>query len=101
MDPIPPGYRATWGNRCKLGVAKLADHLKAATAHQHFAALLLRDAGDRAKDEFIEVHIYGMLNEASIAAIAGSTPSGRSRTAAVIRKIKDLLKKVKRPWIEI
>lgn len=101
LGPIPYGYRAAWGNRGKLAVAKLAHRLTAATPHHQFPALLLRSSGDRAKDEFIEVHIYGRISEASVEAVAGVTSAGRSRKANIVRKIKEILKRKRRLWVEV
>lgn len=64
---IPCGYRATWSERHLLAVAKLAAKITQTTS---FAELLLKSDGDRATDEFMEVHIYGALSWQSITAIA-------------------------------
>mgnify|MGYP001767428918 CR=1 FL=1 len=101
LQPIPCGFRATWANRAKLAVTKLANRLTATTLAQQFPALLLHSVGDRATDEFIEVHIYGRLNESSVVEVSGSTPSKRSRNGSLISKIKDMLNKTGRKWLEV
>ncbi len=55
---IPPGYRATWKERAKLAVAKLAARLTAATSEGSLAGLLLHAGGTRNDDDYIEVVIY-------------------------------------------
>jgi len=55
---IPPGYRATWKDRAKLVVAKLAARLTAATGEDRLAGLLLQAGGTRADDDYIEIAIY-------------------------------------------
>jgi hypothetical protein len=65
-DPPPPGFRATWSDRCRLAGAKLYGSLSEHMTAKDFPPILLRQA--RATDEvdFIEVHIYGSMNRESI-----------------------------------
>lgn len=56
---IPGGYRAGWRDRYMLAVAKLAERLEPDMSPSAFPGLLLRTDGNRATDEFIEVHIHG------------------------------------------
>lgn len=63
--PVPPGYRAIWTNRDELAAAKLANRISSATTNAEFNRILIADANDFDAD-FIEVHIYGGFNRASI-----------------------------------
>jgi hypothetical protein len=58
--PVPPGFRALWGDRELLGCAKLYSRLDDKTDDASFASILLSDG------DFIEVHIYGSLHRASL-----------------------------------
>lgn len=68
-QPVPAGYRATWGERSKLCVAKLSGELAPGTGSDSFAAILLKSTGDRELDDFVEVHIHGPLTLRSLSSI--------------------------------
>lgn len=70
----PPGYRAVWNDRHKLGVAKLADRIDANTTPGHFPKLLLRSGGPPEADDFIEVDIYGPIHRRGIERVVGPSP---------------------------
>lgn len=59
---IPEGYIVEWGDREKLAVAKLADKISEKTRKEDFPKILLEDRGGNFNDRFIEVHIYGTIN---------------------------------------
>lgn len=54
--PVPPGYRAEWGSRFLLGVAKLAPVLG---AEGNLDDLILHAGDQTTGDSFLEVHIFG------------------------------------------
>ncbi len=58
----PRGFRATWAERAKLCVAKLARTLDHVTTSDQFIELLLCSGERPEKDHFIEVHIWGPLS---------------------------------------
>jgi hypothetical protein len=60
--PIPAGHRALWDQRDKLAIAKLGGDLKPEATRDDDARLLLYSDGDRTKDRFMEVHVYGAFN---------------------------------------
>lgn len=67
-DSVPSGYRATWSERHKLGVAKLGAAVTEASNDSDFAALLRSGVG---KDsDFIEVHIHGLIHPDAIEKIS-------------------------------
>lgn len=58
---IPSGYRSTWEEREKLALAKLAQRITPASSEGDFPGILLFSEGDYKTDDFIEIHIYGLL----------------------------------------
>jgi hypothetical protein len=66
---VPLGYRALWRSRHLLAVAKLAKHITAATSPKEFVALLLTSAADPALDDFLEVHVWGVLTIRSLSKV--------------------------------
>ena len=60
-DKLPHGYRATWENRDKLCVAKLAAKIDAATLPDAYSGLLLQQGMTSEDDDFVEVHIWGPM----------------------------------------
>lgn len=60
-DAMFRGYRASWSDRIKLCIAKLAGALSPATKPGDFAGLLLRQVHGTGTEEFVEVHIWGSL----------------------------------------
>ena len=78
-DPVPAGYRATWGDAGRLAVAKLADRVYPSTQNSRFPRLLVYDADDRDQDDFIEVHIHGAIDLQSVNVVATPRPTNESR----------------------
>jgi hypothetical protein len=95
----PPGYIATWANRHKLAVAKLAERITPGTKESDFASLLLFSEGNRATDDFIEVHIYGTFDPNAIESVKGSSTVGRDERV-LLRLVKQHLKNAGKEWIE-
>lgn len=58
---LPVGYRATWSDRGKLSVVKIAESVNADTDASHFPALLLTEGITSNDDNFVEVHIWGPM----------------------------------------
>jgi hypothetical protein len=98
---IPLGYRATWENKRELAVAKLADAVSSTTKETEFAGILLSSVGDRAKDDFMEVHIYGTFDQHAIESVAGSSSPSDSVDKAVETVVKEHLAARKKQWIEV
>ena len=78
-DPIPNGYRAIWTDRHRLAVAKLASQVYPGTQDSKFPTILLFSGTTRDKDEFIEVHVYGKLDNQAIEAVATPRPSNAEK----------------------
>ncbi|MEW8346598.1 MAG: hypothetical protein AB2730_20205 [Candidatus Thiodiazotropha sp.] len=60
-DDLPPGHRALWSKRTKLGVAKLAPYLDVGMSSSDFPTLVLTQAPDAKDASLIEAHIYGSV----------------------------------------
>lgn len=103
---IPQGYRALWEERHKLAVAKLSGEVSAGTSEAEHSKILMADTGDRATDEFIEIHIYGRFNIDSIESVRGS--SSVTEKTKILKKLKmaqisivqDYLEKAGQEWVE-
>lgn len=90
-DPLPLGYRSTWGNRDMLAAAKLGIKITATTSEDDFPEILL-SSRDKNSD-FIEVHIYGPIHRRAIEHISGPEPRPKADKVlfrSVQRKIKEI-----------
>lgn len=97
---LPLGYRCAWENRNELAVAKLADIIGPGTQPKDYARILLTSTGNRATDQFIEVHIYGTFNLNAVSAVSGTSTPKRSDDRAVVALVKELLERQGKEWIE-
>jgi hypothetical protein len=100
-DTIPLGYRAAWDDRHYLATAKLATKITINSGTNKFAHTLLFSEGDRATDEFIEVHLFGMFNRQAF--VASQVPRFKKRMTrsekAVLGEIHDYLRHLNIPCI--
>lgn len=99
-DNFPPGYRAVWGERNKLAVAKLADRITVTTTNDNFSGILLSCTGDRKTDDFIEVHIYGAFDNAAVEAVFGNSKTSSKAEKAQLAVVKEKLTKKSIRWME-
>jgi hypothetical protein len=83
--PIPPGYRAPWGKRGLLAMAKLHAEVTADTKDAEFSSILATDRGGTGNSDFIEVHIFGPLNKYTVEKVIGPKP--RTREDRLILKL--------------
>lgn len=98
---IPPGYRATWGERHKLAVAKLSGQISAGTIEANHSKILMSGTGNRKTDEFIEVHIYGGFNNKAIESVRSSSSITTDKhKIALLSIVQDYLEKAGQAWIE-
>ncbi|MCX6583502.1 MAG: hypothetical protein NT166_25285 [Candidatus Aminicenantes bacterium] len=97
-DKIPKGYRAVWKERYKLAIAKLMGKILL-TKETDYAIIVLKSTGDRKRDEYIEVHIYGKINKEAIRAVRGNSNVDPGQKEKILR-IKEYLKIYKKEWIE-
>jgi hypothetical protein len=97
---LPAGYRSAWENRHELAVAKLADLIWPETSPAEYAGILLRSKGDRATDQFVEVHIFGTFNISAVSSVSGTSNPKRSDDRAVVAVVRELLETQGKQWIE-
>jgi hypothetical protein len=83
---LPEGYRATWNDRGRLCVAKLAMSVDGATSAGKYSGILLRQGATSEQDEFVEVHIWGPLTVRTIEEVRLTHPKAVNR--ATIKTIK-------------
>jgi len=91
-SPPPLGLTATWANRVKLGIAKLADHLRTGMKKEDLAPIVLTQTGKTNGDDFLEVHIYGPIHRSAVSLLAGKRPQNPADCAMVVQMEADLAK---------
>lgn len=79
---LPKGYRASWRDRGRLCVAKLAAAIEPDTADDAFPALLLEQGESAERDAFVEVHVYGNVHVETLARIVVRPKTAAMRTLA-------------------
>jgi hypothetical protein len=89
---VPRGFRATWKEREKLCVAKLAGSIDSTTKSDQYSGILLKQGTSSEYDEFVEVHIFGPMSVFTIAAVRVTEPTTRRR-ATVVSALKSKLAK--------
>jgi hypothetical protein len=90
---VPVGSRATWKERARLCVAKLAARLQPETTD--FASLLLLPGSRPEDDEFVEVHVWGPMSSWTFAKVVLSRPAGGRKPAkARVKVLRAKLAKV-------
>lgn len=75
--PIPKGFRTIWTDRGMLALAKLHSRLKKDTTIAEFPDILETDNGGSGDSDWIEVHIYGVINRNAIESVSGPVPKTR------------------------
>ena len=89
---VPKGYRAPWGSRAKVCVAKLAAHIDSTTRPNEYSGLLLRQGTTPAAHEYVEVHIFGPITILTMAKVTVTKPNKRQK-ATVVKALKSKLAK--------
>jgi hypothetical protein len=98
-ERIPCGYRATWEERARLAVAKLAYCLEPGHDAEKFAAILLTRGATNADDKFIEVHVLGNMTVRTMERIVlNRRPSNVKR--AVLKALKHNLHRYNVAWLD-
>ncbi len=80
---LPKGYRAVWGERAKLCVAKLATQLDDKTTQSQYSGILLKQGATSADDDFVEVHIWGPITIRTMAKVTVVKGLEQIRTKAL------------------
>lgn len=74
---LPRGHRATWEERGKLCVAKLADRIDAAAPPGAYSGILLRQGSTSEDDDFVEVHVWGPMTIRTLERVIPNKPGSR------------------------
>ncbi|HZT59098.1 MAG TPA: hypothetical protein VFA21_10770 [Pyrinomonadaceae bacterium] len=90
---LPRGYRATWGERGKLCVAKLAGGIDGATTPDAYSGLLLRQGPRPEEDDFVEVHVWGPMTIRTVERVSFNKPTSRTAREITNRANKQRLAK--------
>jgi hypothetical protein len=91
---LSAGQRATWAERARLCMAKLASQLRPETTEAEFALLLLKPGSRPEDDEFIEAHIWGPMSSWTFAKVVLSRPAGtRAPAKARVKALRARLAK--------
>ena len=85
---VPKGFRAIWGERDKLCVAKLARRIDSTTAPNQYSKLLLAQGASPETHEFVEVHIFGPMTVLTMAKVKVTPPKVGPRARALACKLK-------------
>ncbi len=80
---LPRGRRASWPERSKLCVAKLAGKIDATTAASDFPGILLRAGKTTADHDFVEVHVGGSMTIQTLRRVILMEGSRRRRKTIV------------------
>jgi len=89
---VPKGFKATWDERHKVCIAKLAGRIDSRTNPNQYSRLLLKQGITPEDDEFVEVHIFGPITVLTMAAVMVTFPKTRQR-ATIVRALKSKLAK--------
>jgi hypothetical protein len=89
---VPKGYKATWGERGKLCVAKLAAEIDSNTASDKYFRILLKQGVTSEDDEFVEVHIWGPMTVLTMEQVIVTAPK-RNQRATILKALKFKLAK--------
>jgi len=89
---LPAGYRATWGERAKLCLAKLVYKLHLNTREDAFARILLKEGKTSEEDSFVEVHIWGPMTARTIERVIVNKPKRRADRVILKSLYEKLLK---------
>jgi hypothetical protein len=90
-DKIPKGYRAIWGERARIGVAKLGVRIDAHTDPEEYSTLLLKQGMGSEDDDFIEAQIFGPLTIRTIERITVNSRASKQERA-ILKGLKEKLK---------
>jgi hypothetical protein len=87
---LPPGFRATWKQREKLCVAKLAARIGRGTHADSFPGILLEPGESTDDDDFLEVHICGPMTIRTVERVVVIRKRIRNRLRPTMAAIRDL-----------
>jgi hypothetical protein len=95
---LPLGYRSNWADRHKVAVAKCADQVEPSSSAAHFREVLLKSNGNRAEDDFIEVHIFGTFDMGSVDSIKIEKGPRNRSDAVALEIVKEIAQRAGIGW---
>jgi hypothetical protein len=95
---IPPGHRATWENRGRLAVAKLAPTLTPLTTTADLPAILKKDRTSTSDDSFVEAHLYGSMSIRTVEQVGISLAR---KPAVRLKALREKLNKLGIPLVNV
>lgn len=91
-DQIPPGYRATWHERARLCLAKLAERIRFQTQPAELGAMILEIGARNENSDFLEVHVCGPISIRAVSRVVSprrlGSAASRTRHTALARKLR-------------
>ena len=91
-EQVPPGFRASWGRRGELAMAKLHSKIDAGMTVADFPKVLVDSDSTDGESDFIEVHIYGPLHTQSFSEVTALVPENRA-DKIIWQRVKSSLEK--------
>ncbi len=88
---LPAGHRATWKERSKLCVAKLANQIDGATTATDFPGMLLKSGPVAEDDDFVEVHIGGSMTVRTFKRVIIHSRARRNAIGKELRRKLELM----------
>lgn len=98
------GFRATWNDRIKLCVAKIASKIIRSTIVDEYPQLLIKEATDPMDDDYVEVHIFGPLTVRTIEEVTfKAIPTKISKKESKIRlaQIEGIKEKLRKYGVKV
>jgi hypothetical protein len=101
-DLMAAGHRATWPDRARLAVAKIANSIKVGVGADEHQDLLISQGPTSADDEFIEVHIYRPITIRAVSRVLvkwskPATSQRRPISLAIMKAVKKELSRARIP----
>ncbi len=90
---LPSGYRAEWGERSKLCIAKMVDQLGEDMRSAAFPGMLLKEGKSSEGDSFVEVHIWGPMTVRTFERVIVNRPKRRA-DRVIFKSLREKLAKV-------
>jgi hypothetical protein len=96
-DALPKGFRASWAQRHKVCLAKLAGQLDVRTPDSGFASILLKQGATPEDDAFVEVHIWGPLTRRGFERVVVQKTNLRRAGKVLLHQLKEQLRSINVP----
>lgn len=91
-DRFPPGYRSTWSERAALAKAKLHAEVTSTSTLADFQRILIKEFSDGKTSDFIEAHVYGVINLHSLQKVVRKAARNR-RERVIWEDLEEVIRK--------